>query len=260
MAAEFQVTNYAGTLFHCAVKRAISALDRDRSAELLGAAAGADAHIVGFESDNTLTNAGDAAWVRQTGLVSIWVLGQFKTLPRGKVVVPFIPGQEASLGPKATTDYFGSLPPERCKLVEDHLLFACDGKWRSKVGICPARARSVCGSYDPDPDGSGLTIVQFNLPAEAAKLPYVSSLWRIQESLEKNFAGDAVNSYNDGPQSGHGTVSNPFYEIETSSPAAELAPGQSIRHVHRTFHFKGPFEAVSDLASSVLGVDLREIQ
>ena len=31
----------------------------------------------------------------------------------------------------------------------------------------------------------------------------------------------------------------PFYELETSSPAAALPPGQHLRHVHRTFHLQG---------------------
>ena len=109
----------------------------------------------------------------------------------------------------------------------------------------------MLGSYDPD--GQVLTIVQFTLPAAAQDLPYVNSLWEIQD---RPFAGDAVNSYNDGePEPGAGQF-GPFYEIETSSPAAELAPGESITHTHRTFHFAGDLDALSPLAQQVLGVDL----
>lgn len=32
----------------------------------------------------------------------------------------------------------------------------------------------------------------------------------------------------------------PFYELETSSPAAALNPGESLRHIQRTIHIKGP--------------------
>jgi hypothetical protein len=184
-------------------------------------------------------------------LLSVWTLGQFKPLPRGKVIVPFRAGREEDLGVKATTDYFGAIPPERIEIGADRLLFACDGKWRSKIGISPQRARSVCGSWDPDQ--RLLTIVQFNLPADAARLPYVNSLWEIQNAP---YAGDVINSYNDGSDTPGGSQLGPFYELETSSPAAELNPGESITHIHRTFHFAGRFDALNDLSAKVLGVDL----
>jgi len=168
--------------------------------------------------------------------------------------VPFVPGGEDELGPKATTDYFGPVPPQRCDVGEDRLLFACDGRFRSKIGVSPARARNVLGSYDPD--ANVLTIVQFNLPETAAALPWVNSLWEIQDAP---FAGDVVNSYNDGePEPGAGQM-GPFYEIETSSPAAELDAGESITHCHRTFHFTGDRGALTGLAEKVLDVKLEEI-
>ncbi len=52
-----------------------------------------------------------------------------------------------------------------------------------------------------------------------------------------HFSGDAVNSYNDGPIDGK--QMGKFYEIESSSPAAALAPGTSMQHIHRTIHLKG---------------------
>lgn len=65
---------------------------------------------------------------------------------------------------------------------------------------------------------------------------YVNSMWEIQK---EPFAGDTVNSYNDGPPSPGAKPLGPFYEIETSSAAAALQPGKSIEHIHRTFHFQG---------------------
>jgi len=49
--------------------------------------------------------------------------------------------------------------------------------------------------------------------------------------------GDAVNSYNDGPVT-DGSIMGPFYEIESSSPAANLSPGEKITHTQRIFHIK----------------------
>ena len=251
MTRQFEVTNYSGTTFRCEVKRTINVIGRARAAALLGVAPAETVRMVAFESQNTLVNAGPDAWRRETGLLSIWTLGQFKPLPRGKVIVPFRPGPETTLGPKATTDYFGEIPAERIRVGDDHLLFTCDGKYRGKIGVSPARAGSVLGSYDPD--AKVLTIVQFTLPADAAKRPYVNSLWEIQD---EPYAGDAVNSYNDGPAKPGAEALGGFYELETSSPAAELKPEQSITHAHRTFHFVGGFDALNELSRNTLGVNL----
>ena len=255
MARRFQVTNYSETTFDCAVKRTINMLDAAAVAANLSADISADATMVAYESVNTLANAGDADWARDAGLLCIWILGMLKPLARGKVIVPFRAGADDKLGVKVTTDYFGEITPDRCRVGEDHVLFTCDGKCRSKIGISPARAKDVFGSFDPD--GNILTIVQFNLPADAAESPYVNNLWKMQDDP---FAGDAVNSYNDGEaEPGAGQI-GPFYELETCSPAAELAGGEEITHVHRTCHFSGPFDVLNALAGNVLGVDLKEIQ
>jgi len=77
-----------------------------------------------------------------------------------------------------------------------------------------------------------LTISQFTL--HEGIYDYVNSLWKLQEHP---YAGDAVNAYNDGPI--NGKQMGKFYEIESSSPAAALKAGESIRHEHRTIHLKG---------------------
>lgn len=253
MARQFEVTNYAGTTFACALRRTVEVLDYDRTAGVLGATVPPGVRSVAFESSNTLVNAGNEAWRRETGLLSVWSLGQFPALPRGEVVIPFQPGDD-SLGKRVETDYFDPPPPDRCTVLDDHVRFACDGRCRGKIGVSPARSRGVLGSFDPD--ASVLTIVQFNQPAAAPKLPYVNSLWQVQDDP---YAGDAINSYNDGPQPGSGECFGAFYELETSSPAAELAPGGSTCHTHRTFHFAGDLDGLGEIAWRVLGVDLRTL-
>ena len=254
MVARFDVANYSGTTFSCAVMRVVRALSQDQVGDQLGSSVPAGVAMVAFESSNTLANVGAASWTRAGGLLSIWTLGQFKPLPRGKVIAPFQRCGEDDLGVRATTDYFGPLPRERCKVQDDHLLFACDGKFRSKIGISPARAKPVIGSFDPQ--ANVLTIVNFNLPAGAHRLPYVNRLWKIQD---EPFAGDVINSYNDGEEKPGAGQLGPFYEIETSSPAAELAPNSGITHVHRTYHFAGPRQSLNEISLCVLGVDLGHI-
>ena len=51
----------------------------------------------------------------------------------------------------------------------------------------------------------------------------------------------------------------PFYELETSSPAVELGPGESVTHRHRTMHFTGSREVIEKLSQQSLGIGLDEI-
>ena len=52
----------------------------------------------------------------------------------------------------------------------------------------------------------------------------------------------------------------PFYELETSSPAAALKPGETMKHVQRTFHIQGSEKELNPLAKRLLGVDLDAIK
>ena len=177
MARQFDVTNFAGTAFHCGVQRTVRALGKAEIAEKVGLDLPAGAEAVAFESENVLANVGEEPWTQDGGLPSIWILGQFKPLARGRVIVPIRAGNVADFGPKATTDYFGQIPQDRCSVGERHVLFSCDGAFRSKIGISPRRSKGVIGSYDPD--AGALTIVKFNQPLTAAELPYVNSLWEV---------------------------------------------------------------------------------
>ena len=256
LAASFDVTNYSGTLFEVAVKRVIDVLPRERMAAHLAVTCPGGISYVGFQSTNILANVGPKPWTRAAGLLSVWTLGMFNPLPRGLVIVPFVAGTEKDMGPMPSSDYFSQVPPERFWLAANLLFFRCDGQFRSKLGVSNRRAQRVLGSYDPD--GGTLTIVQFNLPSGAAGLSYVNSRW---EMPQKNpYDGDAVNSYNDGPAKPGGPSLGGFYELETSSPAAELAPDESVTHVHRTFHFTGPLDKLNSIARQVLGVDLTTVK
>ena len=254
MSKNFRVANYSGAMFDCAVKRTVNALARRQVAENLRSPVSDELDLVAFESVNTLTNAGRQSWSRQTGLLSIWILGQFDASPGATVIVPFKSESDEALGPKAKLDYFGQIPPDRARIGKEHLFFRCDGVFRSKIGISPLRASDIFGSYDPD--HQALTIVQFSLPEGSAQLPYVNSLWQIQDDP---FAGDAVNSYNDTGRLTPAGQAATFYELETSSPAAELKPGQAITHTHRTCHFIGPDDALNVLAEKNFGTNLKNL-
>lgn len=249
-----RLVNYSGAEFEVEVNREVRLLGADEVAAL-GVPVPAGVQMVAYASENILTNAGPEAWTKETGLLSIWILGMFNPSPGTTIVIPFRPGPEAELGPAVNDAYFGQVPADRLVVREDEgvLFFRGDGEYRSKIGLSPRRAKPFAGSYDAR--NGVLTIVHLTIPAGAAD--YVNSMWEIQE---EPFAGDVVNSYNDGPAAPGAKPLGPFYELESSSPAAALEPGGTLKHVHTTMHFQGPRKALDRIARQVLGVGLAEIE
>ena len=250
---EAELTNYSGTRFAFRIERDVELLDAEaiRSALDLG---DVPLTAVAYRTTNRLTNIGKKDWSKQTGLLSIWMLGMYKHGPKTTVVIPFNNGGESKLGPVVNDDYFGKVPPSRLRVADGILFFAADGQYRSKIGISPRRSTPLCGSYDAA--RGVLTIVQYNKPA-AAVTDYVNSKWELQE---QPFAGDVINAYNDGPAEPGAQPLGPFYELETSSPALPLASGASGTHIQTTFHFEGDLKQLDAIARKTLGVSLAEIE
>jgi hypothetical protein len=251
--ADFPLTNYSGTQFQIGIEREIRLLSHHAEWKALGLSPAAHLAVVGYESDNTLINRGSQPWTRDTGLLSIWILGMFTPSPAATIAVPIKAGPESDLGIKVTSNYFGEVPADRLKVGDDVVFLRGDGKFRSKIGINPRRSRGVLGSYDAEPQV--LTIVQFDQPEGVTD--YVNSLWQIQAHP---FAGDVANSYNDGPPTPGAKPMGPFIEMESSSPAAALAPGGRIEHVHRTFHLTGSEDELDQVSRAVLGIPLASIK
>jgi len=245
--------NYSDTEFRIRLNREVLLLDISSVTGDLGVNIDPAVQTVAYESVNTITNTGEVDWTRETGLVSVWILGMFNPSPATTVVLPFVPGPEAELGPIVNDAYFGKVPEDRLVIREDVLFFRCDGEYRSKIGLSATRCRPIMGSWDAE--NGVLTLVSYTRPEGA--MEYVNSMWELQE---EPFAGDVVNSYNDGPPAPGEKPMGPFYELESSSPAAALAPGESLSHVHRTIHLKGAREALDAVARKALGVSIDEIE
>ena len=250
-----QLINHSGTTFTLKAERTIRVLERGAIAQAFGITVPENAGIVGYESENIIRNQGDAPWRKDTGLLSIWTLGMFKPSPRTTVVLPYRPGAEKELGPIVNDAYFGKVPSSRLRIDDNAnaVFFRGDGQERGKIGIPGPRAKPIVGAYDAQ--DRVLTLVQYNLDPSATD--YVNSLW-IQQ--EQPYAGDVVNSYNDGPPEPGKRPLGPFFEIETSSKAAALVPGQALTHVQRTLHIVGPREVLDDIAQRTLGVTLERIE
>jgi hypothetical protein len=242
------LTSRSGSRFEVAVARSVHVLDGAGVAERFGISL-PSSRSVAFESVSRITNTGATAWARGTGLLSVWILGQFPATPDSVVVVPFT----AAPGEVVNDRYFGEVPPDRLSLREadGYLAFRADGRHRSKIGVGPAHAKAVLGSHSPS--AGLLTLVRYTLPGAG---DYVNSMWETQTDP---YGGDVVNSYNDGPLDGGREGLGSFYEIETSSPAAALGPGQSIAHAHATLHVCGDPDVLEEAAQGALGVSLRAV-
>jgi hypothetical protein len=244
-----ELTNYSGYIFDFEVTRRIKLLSPSEIAGKLSMDLPQSVKMVAFETDNSIKNTGNNAWTKETGALSIWLLGMMNPSPHGTVVIPFKKGE---LGTIVKDDYFGKVPAERLIVTDGIIYFKADGKLRSKIGVSPKRALPVIGSYDAAK--KILTIVEYTIDPTATT--YVNSSWEIQK---EPFAGDIINSYNDGTMP-DGSQMGPFYELETSSKAGFLKPGEILNHIQRTFHFEGDEAALSKIAEAKLAVTIDQIK
>jgi hypothetical protein len=249
-ATDIMTENYSGTQFKLRIEREVTLMKENDISKLISVDF-KSLKCVGYRSDNKLINQGDKSWKKKTGLLSIWMLGMFNPSPAIVITIPVKQGDEKVMGPKVNDTYFGKISGDRLKVNGDHIFFKADGKSRGKIGIPPLRATGVMGSYDSD--NKILTLLICRMPE--GKKDYVNSAWQIQENP---FSGDALNSYNDGPLA-DGSQMGPFYELETSSPAADLKPGESLSHIQFTLHFTGDPVELDRVSRKVLGVSIEEI-
>lgn len=242
--------NYSGNTFNMNITRRVSIIDPSEVSEFLPVEINDSVKVVAYESLNQIQNGGEQAWTKQTGMPSIWMLSMYQPSPEVTIVVPYQKGGE---GPVVTDDYFGKIPSERLKVDDGLIYFKADGKFRSKIGIAPKRAKPVLGSYDAV--NHCLTILTCSL--DTTTTDYVNSAW--EEQQEEPFSGDAINAYNDGPLEDGGQL-GPFYELESSSSAAALNPGEVKTHIQRTFHFEGEEMELSQITQQLFGVSIDEIK
>jgi hypothetical protein len=246
-----ETENYSGTPFKLGIDRKITIIPYDQVMRETGIDL-EGINFVAYRSDNKLTNRGSVEWKKETGLLSIWMLGMFIPSPAVTIVIPVRQGDEKELGAAVNDNYFGKIADDRLKISGTNVYFRADGKNRGKIGINPKRARGIMGSYDFE--NNILTLLLCKLPER--KTEYVNSAWQIQDNP---FSGDALNSYNDGPLE-DGSQMGPFYELETSSPAEALKPGESITHSQITIHLTGNKNLLNKAAIKSLGVSLEEIE
>ncbi len=240
-----RLQNYSGNVFELEINRTIRLLNTNNIENVLGIVIPDKVKAVGFESENSLTNTGNAVWDKEYGMLSIWILCMLNASNKTNVAIPYKQGDNSTLGKIVTDDYFGKVPADRLQAANGMIVFKADANHRSKIGISPARAMPLAVSYDAI--NQVLTVTRFTLPEGATD--YVNSLWQLQE---EPFAGDAVNAYNDGPINGH--QMGRFYEVESSSPAAALTPGEAMIHRNAVVHFTGDAKGLNEISMKLLHV------
>jgi hypothetical protein len=248
--ASFSVANQSGKAFDLAVERTVRMLGAEELSKSLGVKVPADLPFVAYETINRLTNRGKKKWDSSSGLLSAWILGMYKPSPSTVMAIPF---RENAVGPTVNDAYFGKIADDRLKIGKGVVFFKGDGASRGKIGIPPLRATSFAGSYSPDL--RCLTIVRCDPTPANGK--YVNSMW---EQQKDPYAGDLINAYNDGSPAPGQPPLGPFYELETSSPGAELAPGESMTHRQITVHFTGDSKQLNPIATQTLGASLEQIR
>jgi len=251
LSRDVEIQNYSGTIFVFRLERNVVLLDAGEVKNQLNIDV-TDLKYVAYRSDNTIINTGEREWTKETGLLSIWMLGMFNPSPSVVVVIPYKSGEISTMGPPVNDNYFGKIADDRLKVTDSHIFFRADGQSRGKIGLSPFRATGILGSFDSE--NKALTLLICSLPED--NTDYVNSSWQIQEDP---YSGDAVNSYNDGPLE-DGSIMGPFYELETSSPAVKLDPNEKLTHEQYTLHLTGKRENLDKIAVSVLGVSLDEIE
>ncbi len=240
--AEMELKNCAGNCFNIGVKREVTLLSRNEIESTFGVSLPMTLSAVAYRSCNIIENRAENTWTKESGAPSIWMLGMFTPTPSTVVFLPY----DTSKGePKVNSEYFGTIPAERLVVSSGLVCLKIDGEFRSKIGLPKGYDTGICGSYDRD--SKTLTLVKYQCSEDSDS--YVESKWGEQDNP---FGGDVINAYNDGPTE-TGEVMGPFYEIETSSPAAFLKPGERLAHIQEVVHLQGEETLLGGILDSLVG-------
>jgi hypothetical protein len=247
---DMNLTNYKGTKFQAKVEREVGVIPTEELKTKLGVELPAGVAFGGSYSDNVLANAGSEPWKKDTGLLNIWILGQFVPGPRTVIIAPFKPGEGK---PYRDDVYFGAVPADRLMAVGNAMVFRADGYKEGKFGIPQARTTGLAGSYDYE--RNLLVVIRFDVPSELSL--YADSAWKTD--MPDPYAGDLFQCYN-SDRMGKPDQRAAFYELESVSPSKELAPGEKLRHRQETYCFNGDPAKLKEIAAKTLGVDLDAVQ
>jgi hypothetical protein len=105
------INNYSGTIFNIEITRAIQLLNQSLLQNRLNTTLPLGVKWVAYETINQVKNTGNNEWKKETGLLSIWLLGMFTPSDETVAIVPF--KNIADAKNYITDNYFGKIPDER---------------------------------------------------------------------------------------------------------------------------------------------------
>lgn len=251
--ADFE--NAKGKRFKVKAEREITVLNRPQVSEILGIEIPDAVKLVAFQSFNKLTNAGDAAWTPESGLLNMNVQSCFNANRKVRVFVPYRTGDAAKLGDIVRDNYFEASSGDGSLLVDpSYVEFKVDGRNMSGIGISGRRSEGIAVSFDAY--NKILTVILYIKPS--GNCAYLQNAWR--RSGGDRFDGDAISVYNNGPLARTSAAADRFYEITTYSPALELGSGKSQFHLQRTFHFGGSEYDLGLISYKLTGIAIGQLR
>jgi hypothetical protein len=241
---KMRIKNYQDFDFHMNIERSIAILNKNEIESSLNSIIPDNVSYVGFSSITNITNISKTEWSKEKGLLSIWILGCIKPSDNCVAIIP-TRGNFTEV-----TNYFTPLDSSRVKTKDNIVYYKSDANYLNKIGILPEHTIPKFGTYSPELNL--LTVVTFSFE----NAPYYVNSHKTDQTYP--YKGDVINIFNDGVLGDVGPF-GPFYELETSSAAKELAPEEKLSHQSNTFHFEGNKEDLNVLAKKILGVDLNKI-
>lgn len=237
------IRNASGTLFTVDAKRKITLLSRNEMEEALDLPLSEALSGVAFSAETWIRNAGEDPWMKESGLLSIWDLGCLHPSPNTVVIIP------TRNNPDSVTIYFTPLDENRLQIRQGIIFYRADAQYMNKIGLRPEYASHFFGSYSHEK--KQLHLVKFSFHDDSL---YVNSLWGHKDPYQ----GDVINVFN-GEVNPNLDRTWPFYELESSSSARELEPGDQMYHLQSIFHFEGNLNDLDMIAQKILGVSLKTI-
>lgn len=248
LSKKMDITNYLGTNMKVEIRRKVTLLNREAILKSLPKVEISNSiRSVAYHTENSILNRDDFEWTPESGMVCLWMLDMYPTSDESYTLIPYEQGSEDELGVIVNSDYFGAISEDRLKDEDGVLVFKADGKSRGKLGLSSKRAKPIAGNYDAI--ANRLTITIFDLDKNGT---YLNQMW---DATQDPLIGDALHAYNDGPLE-DGAQMGPFLEIESSSPAAQLKPGEKLTHNHAVYHFVGDKSELSKISEQLLGISL----
>ncbi len=241
--SRMHIRNASGTIFSIDASRRITLLTRGEIETELNISLEEDLKTVAFSAETWIRNIGQDPWEKERGLLSIWELCCLHPSPRTTVIIP------TRAHPDSVTNYFTPLSESRIQIGEDMVFYRGDALYMNKIGIQAEFCPQVFGSYTPE--RKQLSIVKYSFQDDSL---YVNSQW----GHTNPYGGDVINVFN-GEVNPVLNRAWPFYELETSSSARELNPGEDLHHIQSIFHFEGEIEDLDRIAQKILDISLADI-